>query len=816
MATAGFPADTYTPHGYLANPFAVARSWTDGEGGCLRTSRQHLGLGWQLPWSLRAHASVDLIVAIQGGGRRFVRRADFDPAGLVSPHHSSTLLVYRWEALGRRWEAAYTLVQRDTLGLEIAWQAVDLDQYHSVAATDPDSPMAPDMSLTIGLVGWRRGDSAAAVEPALRPAAPQPTSRPASAGVDGWVDLGPPYGRCALIVAAGAFERADPAADQSTADAIGDPTGDATERAVGSTAAVIVRLRIGAAPTGSVRALARREAAGTGGPLSGRPGEAAVSAAVAGALVRAREADAAFWVGAARLEGDWPPAWRRGWVYDLETTRMCVFPPGGIFADVWPAWMVQWPRAVVAEGTLDMVRLAYASPEPAMRAILSLFRDATAPNVPCVFQHGEPNMVAVDGSVCGTSPAWCVPFYNLERLFSLALDRSWLAAIYPYLARYVDWWLAERTDADGWAVYKCTWEAGEDDTPRLDPERRGDNVVSAFVRPVELQATMAFSAAVLARFADVLGDPAAAARWRTVEADFARRSRSLWDAREGRFRDWDARAGQFLMPSGASSYWGVDPCRYSALAFTPLLAGLVDAEQRDGLGRELRHYTGPPWTLWASWSYLVLEAALLAGERALAGRVAAEIVGRVYDELDAREIASPAHPTPGVAREYWPLDLDSWASCEGYGWGANTASLLMRQIFGFLEGPYLEDLAPRADTTTDSAARGPAGWRVRRLQFRLAPSLPPALLVPGREYRVASLPYRGARLTLGYRVEPPSTGAADRPGNLALLVSAGGPTHCQVADEGGERIYSSERLLDRHEIAGLNGGCYDVELTAPA
>ena len=46
-------------------------------------------------------------------------------------------------------------------------------------------------------------------------------------------------------------------------------------------------------------------------------------------------------------------------------------------------------------------------------------------------------------------------------------------------------------------------------------------------------------------------------------------------------------------------------------------------------------------------------------------------------ELDAREPGSPNHPTPGVAREYWPLDLDTWASCEGYGWGANTASLLV-------------------------------------------------------------------------------------------------------------------------------------------
>ena len=84
---------------------------------------------------------------------------------------------------------------------------------------------------------------------------------------------------------------------------------------------------------------------------------------------------------------------------------MLLFPPGGIFTDVWPAWMVDWPRAVLAEGSLDAMRLSYAQPELAQRAVLSLFRDTPGPNVPCVFQGGEFNMVAADGSACGTSPA---------------------------------------------------------------------------------------------------------------------------------------------------------------------------------------------------------------------------------------------------------------------------------------------------------------------------------------------------------------------------------------------------------------------------
>ena len=110
-------------------------------------------------------------------------------------------------------------------------------------------------------------------------------------------------------------------------------------------------------------------------------------------------------------------------------------------------------------------------------------------------------------------------------------------------------------------------------------------------------------------------------RWRNVETDFARRTQQLWDAAEGRFRDWDARNWPFLAPSGRQvNYWGVDPCRYSALAFTPLLAGIDQPRcRRRRLRTELQHYAGPPWTLWASWSYVVLEGALAAGARVVRG-----------------------------------------------------------------------------------------------------------------------------------------------------------------------------------------------------
>ncbi|MCC7367527.1 MAG: hypothetical protein IT306_03840 [Chloroflexi bacterium] len=735
MSRYGFPADDYTPHGYLANPHAVAHSWSDGEGGCLRSSRTHLGVGWQLPWALQAKASADLVVALECRGERIVSRADFSACDVFSPHHSATLLTLRWQAFGRTWDASYVQVDADRLGLELVSSALP---------GEPDGPVSDPVVLTVGVVGWRQpgGDSPA---PAVRR--------------DGLLSLGEPFGGWRLDVGDALVTTADgrillqhPETDEDA----GWLTLGLTDRAAAAASVLL--------PPGDsiVRASAARVAlqADANAPAFD-PSD------IVQAVARARRADDRFWSKAARLVGDWPHHWRRGWVYDIETTRMCMIPAGGVFTDVWPAWMIQWPRAVVAEGTLDVARLAYADPALALRAALSLFRDTTADNIPCIFQYGEPNMVAADGGVCGTSPAWCVPFYNLELLYRRTLDRAWLAAIYPHLARYLSWWLRERTDADGWAVYKCTWEAGEDDTPRLDPERRGDNVVSEYVRPVELQATKALSAGVLARFASALGQSDEVARWERVQSDFAERTGQLWDDEAGRFRDWDRRRAGFLQPAsaGETNYWGIDPCRYSALAFTPVLAGLATGAQARALGRELEAYGGPPWTLWASWSYVVLEAACQLSQSAWAGTIAAGIVDRVYRELDARQIDAPSHPTPGVAREYWPLDLDTWASCEGYGWGANTATLLMRQIVGFREGPLETDPTP-----------GAPGWRAPVLRFSLAPQLPDDLLVPGAVYKVVNLPYRGAQLSIGYRVERAATDA--EPAQLTALVAAEAPTSC--------------------------------------
>jgi hypothetical protein len=458
--------------------------------------------------------------------------------------------------------------------------------------------------------------------------------------------------------------------------------------------------------------------------MASRPGEAAEAVArCESAYNVALAEDQQFEATCPTLSGDWPAHWREGLHHDFQTTRVLVQPPGGIFQDVWPAWMAAWPRVVLAEGTLDMLRLAYADAPLAQRAVLSLFRDAPQPNVPCVFRGGEYNMVAADGSRCGTSPAWCLPFLNLELLYLRTLDREWLAQVHPYAAAYLEWWLEHRVDSEGWLVYKCTWESGEDGNPRLDPTGSGDADISGRVRPVELQASMAHAAGVMAFFADQLGLPAE--RWRALEDDYRARTRRMFDAAAGRYRDWLIAEQRFSEPCPDGSYWGVDPCRYSAQSVTPLLIGEPLAE-----GEISRHIT-PPWTLWPSWTYSLVESAAAAGHYARVGALAFETVDRVYRVTTRRDVVGLARPMPGSAPEFWPEDWRAYGGSDAYGWGATTANLLIRHLFGFKE------------------SRQTDGWVAE-----LTPSFPPSMLQAGSRYSIRKLNYRGVAFDLTYLVGP--------------------------------------------------------------
>ena len=149
---------------------------------------------------------------------------------------------------------------------------------------------------------------------------------------------------------------------------------------------------------------------------------------------RLRAEDERFWQGAPQLQGDWPEHWRRGLVYDLETVRMMVKPPIGIYHSPWDAMQIHAPRVVLAETAMDALLLAYADPATAAEMLLGTFADAPEPNVPCSREDGSYNMVAADGTACGTAPVWGYPWLAVEHLAALYPERYWIELLYPHLA----------------------------------------------------------------------------------------------------------------------------------------------------------------------------------------------------------------------------------------------------------------------------------------------------------------------------------------------------------------------------------------------
>jgi hypothetical protein len=676
-----FPVGDYTPFGYLANPYHLARSWTDVEGGLVRSTDDVVGFGWVEPTARKPTSDVHIALALRWKGQTYQTRSDFARLGYRAAHHSSQLFTYNWALDTVLGSLALALAGQDELIGKLSFENAG-SLPHQCTVTVVTRAWSHDGKWTVEEAGygWRfvEAKSSRIYDLSIDRTHVQPLSS---------VDLAK---LVPLLVGSNRF-----VAGYSFDVSLGP---DET-------------FALGVGLSRDTRA---------GSPLATR----------AGAVCAAKKAsDDEFYAGVAQPAGDWPDTWKRGWIYDLETTRACIIPAGGVFRDEWLAWMMTWPRVVLAEGSLDAARFSYASPQRALGLLATMFRDATAANIPCVFQGGEPNMVAKDGSRCGTSPAWCLPYHNVRLLYFRTLDRDWLRQILPDLTAYLQYWLDHRTDEAGWAVYKCTWEAGEDCTPRLDPAGEGDEVVSRYVRPVELQATMSYSARVLSELARELGDRDTADHWSGVAADFAARTAQLWDPETGRFRDWDKRAGAFLIAPGQPTYWKTDPIRFSPLSLTPLVAELVTAEQADRLRSEIGYYDAAPWCYWPSWSYVIAEAATASNWHDVAGRFAARIVDRVYRANDRRNLAESPRPTPGTSPEFWPLDLAEFDGSDGYGWGATTTSLWVRQVFGFLD-----------DYSSANCA------------FSLAPNLPESWLRPGRGFGMTGLPYRKRRLDVRFDV----------------------------------------------------------------
>jgi len=450
-----------------------------------------------------------------------------------------------------------------------------------------------------------------------------------------------------------------------------------------------------------------------------------------GELAKQFQADEAFWSRAPMLEGDWPAAWKHGWVYDYETLRMNVRPPIGIYRHHWDAMQIHAPRAVLGEASLDAMALSYAAPDLATDVLLGTFADAPAPNVPCSREDGSMNMIAADGSECGTYPAWGLPFHVIRSIYARTGDARWVRALYPHLGAFLNWWLEHRTDADGWVHCKCSWEAQDGSKRFLIPEDGSEGSVSDYVRTVDAEAAMAEAMEIMAEFATVVRKPADAKRWRRAAEDRARRVRAMYV--DGWFRDFDGRSNRPILL----------PDYVDVMMLVPLACGMATPEQIEAIRPRFNYFreNPSPWLEWPSFVFPLSEAAWNAGEGAWLAEVLAEVADRIYARSDRQTVRVPKrcegrplqYRVPGQAPEYWPIsDEPAYDGGECYGWGATLPMNLIRNVIGFREA-------------ADPAA------------FVLAPALPERLRRAGGVYAIRNLRHRDVTVRVAYEVTGPQT-----------------------------------------------------------
>ena len=699
------PVDRYTPHGYLDNPFHTRNL---NPSGVIRSS-PGIGFGWHYPalargYGYREHYRASLNLAVTVGGRTYWRHQDL--AGLYADVHTKNVFRYRWDAEGLALAATFWLVDEHALACRVELTGRGAASARLTAFCSYTRHIgAAGVWGESGLVALREGDDlvvqgfedgAAFALAGDRPFAALGASPELSAGFLERPEL--PGGHA--VVTGGKGE---------SVTLHGAVAYDVELAAGGAWTLDLVLAR------GIRRGLAvahRREAAGRA--------QTALEAALA--------EDERFWSRAPRLEGDWPEHWRRGFVIDLETLRMMVRRPIGIYRHPWDAMQVQAPRVVLAEAAIDALLLGYADPDTAKAMLLGTFLDAPAPNVPCSREDGSYNMVGANGSECGTAPEWGYPAEVVAHLHRLAPDREWLERVYPGLASYLEWWLEHRVDDEGFLVYDNSWESGQDLSARFGPQKEGGGSTIRMVRPVDLQAAMASACQRMSEIAGELGRAGDAALWSRRAEEFRGRVERLWS--EGAYRDWDARVGW-------SDVWDV-------MQLAPVALGLAPPERVEALRPTLARLADDAY-LWPMFVWTASEAAARAGLLDVAARIAHDTADRAYGYWDSREFSEEGR-LPGVTCEYW--GLDGRCGAEGYGWGAFCVHLVLGTLVGF---------------------------RPRGSSFDLTPNLPRAWLAPGRSFTVRDLRTGPATFDLTYAVvaDGVEVTLTARAGELALGAQEG-------------------------------------------
>lgn len=232
-----------------------------------------------------------------------------------------------------------------------------------------------------------------------------------------------------------------------------------------------------------------------------------------------------------------------------------------------------------------------------------------------------------------------------------------------------------------------SWESGQDVSTRFGPQQTGGSIIQ-HVRPVDLQASMAQGATILARWATLLAEEdlpendayrTEAERWQRVADDFTLKTRQMWQ--NGWFRDYDSVAKE----------WSAER---DAMHLSPVFCGTAEPGHIELLRPALAQppANNPYWRplSWPPILMMVAEAASCAGMLSEAAELAYRFIDASYQSLDERARDEYGN-IPGVTRENRRLVEQKWGAdyvnsgIEGYGWGALSILLVIRYLMGLHE-----------------------------------------------------------------------------------------------------------------------------------
>jgi len=456
----------------------------------------------------------------------------------------------------------------------------------------------------------------------------------------------------------------------------------------------------------------------------------AVIKAADGTLKQKLTEDAHFYNQAAFLSGDWPEHWKNGWIYDLETIRMNIRPPLGIYKHHWDAMQVHSPRVVLSETSLDSMCLSYADMELAKEVILGTFKDAPEPNVPCSREDGSVNMICASGKECGMAPNFGLPFLVIHSMYLRNGDDFWIKQLYPYLKAYIEWWLKNRTDEDGWFHVACSWESGQDGSVRFLMDSDDCGAPAEFVRNVDIEAALAAAMKNMELYAKISGEAEDAKYWKKLADKRILRTRSMFH--DGWYRDFDARNNRPIILENVKVLWDTFGEYYNVMMLAPVALNIATKEQIKEIKPKFEWFkkNHTQWDLaWPPSWQVFTEAAWYAEERSFIAEFLWEKCDVVYARTNSREpywvevekknVGLPekyCYRSPGIACENWPVDYKKYLGAENYGWGATLPTLIVRNIIGFRESD-----------------------NVQKNEFILAPSFPADQVKAGEVYQIKNL-----------------------------------------------------------------------------